>query len=57
MAESAVKTVKGLFKKAHRNKEDPDFALMAHHSTLSSNDNKSPYEEVVNQSADANTAT
>ena len=23
MAESAVKTVKGLFKKAHRNKEDP----------------------------------
>ena len=43
MAESAVKTVKSLFKKAHRNKEDPYLALMAHCSTPSSNDNKSPY--------------
>ena len=49
MAESAVKTVTGLFKKAHQNKEDPYVALMAHHSTPSSNDNKSPYEKLFNQ--------
>ena len=48
MAESAVKTVKSLFKKAHRNKEDPYLALMAHCSTPSSNDNKSPYEKLFN---------
>ena len=49
MAESAVKTVEGLFKKAHRNKEDPYIALMRHRSTPSSNDNKSPYEKLLNQ--------
>ena len=49
MAESAVKTVKSLFKKAHQNKEDPYLALMAHHSTPSSNDNKSPYEKLFNR--------
>ena len=46
MAESAVKTVKSIFKEAHRNKEDPYLALMAHRSTPSSNDNKSPYEKL-----------
>ena len=49
MAESAVKTVKSIFKKAHRNKEDPYLALMAHHSTPSSNDNKSPYEKLFSR--------
>ena len=49
MAESAVKTVKSLFKKAHRNKEDPYLALMAHRSTPSSNDDKSPYEKLFNR--------
>ena len=49
MAERAVKTVKGLFKKGHRNKEDPYLALMAHRSTPSSNDNKSPYEKLFKQ--------
>ena len=49
MAESAVKTVKGLFNKAHWNKEDPYLALMAHCSTPSSIDNKSPYEKLFNQ--------
>ena len=49
MAESAVKTVKGLFNKGHRNKEDPYLALIAHRSTPSSNDNKSPYEKLFNQ--------
>ena len=49
MVESTVKTVKGLFKKAHRNKEDPYLTLMAHRSTTSSNDNKLPYETLFNQ--------
>ena len=49
MAESAVKTVKSIFKKAHRNKEDPYLALMAHRSTPSSSDNKSPYEKLFNR--------
>ena len=49
MAESAAKTVKVLFKKVHRNKEDPYVVLMTHHSTPSSNDNKSPYEKLFNQ--------
>ena len=49
MAESAVKTVKSIFKKAHRNKEDPYLALMAHRSTPSSNDNKSPYEKLFSR--------
>ena len=49
MAESAVKTIKSLFKKAHRNKDDSYLALMAHCSTPSSNDNKSPYEKLFNQ--------
>ena len=49
MAESAVKTVKSLFKKAHRNKEDLYLVLMAYCSTPSSNDNKSPYEKLFNQ--------
>ena len=49
MAESTVKTVKSLFKKARQNKEDPYLVLMAHCSTPSSNDNKSPYEKLFNQ--------
>ena len=49
IAESAVKTVKSIFKKAHRNKEDPYLALMAHRSTPSSNDNKSPYEKLFSR--------
>ena len=44
MAENAVKIVKGLLKKADKHKEDPYLALIAHRSTPSSSDIKSPYE-------------
>ena len=46
MAENAVKIVKGLLKKADKHKEDPYLALIAHRSTPSSSDNKSPYEKL-----------
>ena len=46
MAENAVKIVKGLLKKADKHNEDPYLALIAHHSTPSSSDNKSPYEKL-----------
>ena len=49
MAESTVKTVKGLFKKLYRNKEDPYLALMAHRLTPISNDNKSPNEKLFSR--------
>ena len=45
-AENAIKIVKGLLKKADKHKEDPYLALIAHHSTPSSSDNKSPYEKL-----------
>ena len=46
MAENAVKIVKGFLKKADKHKEDPYLALIAHRSTPSSSDNKSPYEKL-----------
>ena len=54
MAENAVKIVKGLLKKADKQKEDPYLALIAHRSTLSSSDNKSPYEKLFSHAISAN---
>ena len=46
MAENAVKIVKGLLKKADKHKKDPYLASIAHRSTPSSSNNKSPYEKL-----------
>ena len=46
MAESVVKTVKRLFKKAYKMNEDPYLALLAHRSTPSTNDTMSPAQKL-----------
>lgn len=46
MAESAVKIVKKIFKKAYQQNEDPYLALLAHRSTPSTNDTKAPAEKL-----------
>ena len=50
MTENAVKIMKGLLNKADKHKEDPYLALIAHRSTPSSSDNKSPYEKLLGHS-------
>ena len=49
MAESAVKVIKKLFKKPSRQGEDPYLALLAHRSTPSTNDDRSPTEKLMGQ--------
>ena len=46
MAESAVKNVKRLFKKAYKMNEDPYLALLAHRSTPNINDTMSPAQKL-----------
>ena len=47
MAESAVKTIKKLFKKAQRQNEEPYLALLAHRSAPSTNDSMSPAQKLM----------
>ena len=47
MAESAVKTIKKLFKKAQRQNEDPYLALLAHRSAPSTNDSMFPAQKLT----------
>ena len=49
MAESAVKTVKALFKKAHKANEDPYLALLNHRATPSTTDGLSPARKLMNR--------
>ncbi len=54
MAESAVKVVKGLFKKTYLADEDPYLALLAYRSTPSTNDDQSPAEELFGRTTRTN---
>ena len=49
MAESAVKSVKALFKKAHKANEDPYLALLNHRATPSTTDGLSPARKLMNR--------
>ena len=49
MAESAVKSVKALFKKAHKANEDPYLALLNHRATPSTTDGLSPASKLMNR--------
>ena len=48
MAESVVKSVKSLFKKAHKANEDPYLALLNHHATPNNTDGLSPAKKLMN---------
>ena len=47
MAESFVKTIKKLFKKAQRHNQDPYLAQLAHRSGPSTNDSMSPAQKLI----------
>ena len=49
MAESAVKNVKSLFKKAHKANEDPYLALLNHRATPNNTDGLSPAKKLMNR--------
>ena len=49
MAESAVKSVKSLFKKAHKANEDPYLALLNHRATPNNTDGLSPAKKLMNR--------
>ena len=49
MDESAVKTVKSLFKKAHKANEDPYLALLNHCATPNNTEGLSPAKKLMNR--------
>ena len=49
MAENAVKSVKSLFKKAHKANEDPYLALLNHRATPNNTDSLSPAKKLMNR--------
>ena len=49
MAESAVKSVKSVFKKAHKANEDPYLALLNHRATRNNTDGLSPAKKLMNR--------